>query len=455
MTSSHPTSYDYDLFVIGAGSGGVRASRMAAQFGARVAIAEDRYLGGTCVNVGCVPKKLLVYAAQFQESFRDAVGFGWQQQAPAFDWPTLITNKNREIERLNGVYGRLLENSGVKIFEGHARLLDPHTVLVNDQKITAQNILLATGGWPWIPEFPGSDLAISSNEMFFLEKLPRRMIIVGGGYIAVEFAGIVNGLGVETHLVYRGDHLVKAFDRELGEQLAAEMRSKGVVIHFSSELERIDKAADGLLAKMRDGSLIECDGVMIATGRKPRIENLGLENTKVDLKESGHIAVDKYFRTSEPNIYAIGDAIGGIELTPVALAQGTAVAKTLFRQQPSMVDLNSVPTAVFSQPNLASVGLGEEAARDSGKDIAVFTTKFTPMKNTLSGNQEKMLMKLIVDQSNDRVIGAHMLGDGAAEIIQGLAVAITAGATKADFDETLGIHPTAAEEFVTLRTRTR
>lgn len=455
MSDFPDLSYDYDLFVIGAGSGGVRASRMAAQYGARVAIAEDRYLGGTCVNVGCVPKKLLVYAAQFHESFRDAAGYGWQVATPVFDWSVLIDNKNREIERLNGVYGRLLENSGVRIYHAHARLLDAHTVLVGDERVTARHILLAVGGKPWVPEFPGSEWVTTSNDMFYLERLPRRIAIVGGGYIAVEFAGILNGLGVETHLLYRGDLILKGFDRELRAQLAEEMAQKGIRIRLGVEVERIDKIGDELQLQLVSGERIDCDCVMYATGRKPRVEGLGLETTSVQLSETGHIRVDEHFRTAESNIFALGDAIGGIELTPVAIAQGMAVASTIFRNTPSSVDLDYVPTAIFSQPNLACVGLDEESARSRYGDIAVYTAKFTPMKNALSGNPEKMLMKLIVDMATDRVVGAHMLGADAGEIIQGLAVAVRAGATKADFDTTIGIHPTAAEEFVTMRTRTR
>jgi glutathione reductase (NADPH) len=453
MSSSPP--FDYDLFVIGAGSGGVRASRIAASYGARVAVAEDTFMGGTCVNVGCVPKKLLVYASQFHEHFRDSAGFGWQAQQSAFHWPTLLANKNREISRLNGIYAKLLEGSGVAIFNGHARLLDPHTVLINDQRVTAKNILLATGGRPWIPEFPGSALALNSNDMFFLEELPKRIVVVGGGYIAVEFAGIMHGLGVETTLIYRGELFLKTFDRELREHLAVEMRNKGIHLHFSANVQSIAKHDDGLGVQLDSGKTIDCDAVMYATGRRPRIDNLGLETTRVAVADSGHIAVDDYLQTAEPNIYALGDVIGGIELTPVALAQGMAVAKTLFREQPTAVDLDFVPTTIFSQPNLSSVGYSEEAAREKFPNIAVYVSKFTPMKNTLSGNAEKTLMKLIVDQATDRVIGAHMLGADSGEIIQGLTVAIKAGATKADFDATIGIHPTAAEEFVTMRTRTR
>lgn len=447
--------FQYDLFVIGAGSGGVRASRMAAQYGAKVAVAEDLYLGGTCVNVGCVPKKLLVYGASFGELFRDAAGFGWDAAKPAFDWATLIANKDREITRLNGVYERLLEQAGVVLFRGFARLEDRHTVLIGEQRVSARHILLATGGWPWVPDFPGREHAITSNEVFHLSELPRRVVVVGGGYIAVEFAGIFNGLGAETQLLYRGELFLRGFDRELREQLAEEMGKKGLVLHFQRQVMRIDKTADGLRVHLDDGSTIDCDCVLYATGRRPRLDGLGLDNAGVELSGSGHIKVDAQFRTSAPNIYAVGDAIGGFELTPMALAQGLAVAKTLFLDQASVIDTEYVPTAVFSQPNLATVGYSEDAARERFGEISVFCSRFTPLKNTLSGNPEKTLMKLIVDKRSDRVVGAHMLGSEAGEIIQGLAVAMRAGATKADFDNTLGIHPTAAEEFVTMRAPVR
>ncbi|MDB6062304.1 MAG: glutathione reductase [Verrucomicrobiaceae bacterium] len=449
------SQFQYDLFVIGAGSGGVRASRMAAQYGGRVAIAEDLYLGGTCVNVGCVPKKLLVYASHFSELFRDAGGFGWDVATPLFDWPTLIANKDKEIERLNGVYQRLLEQAGVQLYSGRATLLDAHTVEIDGEKITARNILLATGGWPWIPEIPGCEFAISSNEVFHLPQLPHRVVVVGGGYIAVEFAGIFNGMGAETDLVYRGDLFLREFDREMRLQLADEMREKGVTLRFNQNVAAITKHGDELNVELDDGTQIECDCVLYATGRKPRVKELGLDNIGVTCTDSGHIEVNDYFQTSVPNIYAIGDVIGGIELTPMALAQGMAVAKTLFRGEQSTVEHEHVPTAIFSQPTLASVGYNEEDARALFPDIAVFVSKFKQLKYTLTDNTEKTLLKLIVDCASDKVIGAHMLGQDAGEIIQGLAVAIKAGATKADFDSTLGIHPTVAEEFVTMRTQTR
>ncbi len=449
------STYQYDLFVIGAGSGGVRAARMAAQYGAKVAIAEDHYLGGTCVNVGCVPKKLLVYASHFEETFRDSAGYGWQIGAPEFNWSTLIANKDREIARLNAIYERLLLQAGAEIYRGHARLLDRHTLAIDGETITARHILIATGGWPWLPDFPGSEYAITSNEVFHLEQLPKRVVIVGGGYIAVEFAGIFNGLGSDTELIYRGDLFLRGFDTEIRAQLAEEMRKKGVQIRFDQQVEQILQSEQGLRVLLRDGSHLDCDCVLYATGRRPRTAELGLEDIGVRCDENGFIGVDKYYQTSVPNIYAIGDVIGGLELTPLALAQGMAVAKTLFCEQPTTVDNEFIPTAVFSQPSLATVGYSEEQARERFGDIAVFTSQFTQLKHTLSENSEKTLLKLIVDKASDRVVGAHMLGPDAGEIIQGLAVAIRAGATKALFDSTLGIHPTIAEEFVTMRTVTR
>lgn len=447
--------FQYDLFVIGAGSGGVRASRMATQHGAKVAIAEDHYLGGTCVNVGCVPKKLFAYAGHFSELFRDAQGFGWDVGTPQFDWPRLLANKDREIKRLNEIYGRLLESAGVTLFEGKATLADRHTVTVGDQQITAQHILLAPGGWPWIPSFPGSEHVISSNEIFHLEKLPERVVVVGGGYIAVEFAGILNGMGVKTHQLYRSDLFLRGFDREVRSHLAEEMRHKGIDLRFNSDVARVEKQGDGLAVTLQDGAVLECDQVLYATGRRPRTTGLGLEEVGVELGDGGQIVVDEHFRTCIPNIYAIGDAVGQMELTPVALAQGMAVARTLFGNAQSRVDLDYVPTAIFSDPNVATVGFSEELARDRFGAIKIFVARFTQLKHTLAANPEKTLMKLIVDDATDRVIGAHMVGPDAAEIIQGLAVAIKAGATKADFDATIGIHPTAAEEFVTMRTQTR
>ena len=455
-SSSHSPSYDYDLFVIGAGSGGVRASRFAAQSGARVAVAEQGRLGGTCVNVGCIPKKLLVNAAHFGDSFRDAAGYGWQLPAPSFDWAQLIAAKDREIERLNAVYGRLLDGAGVTTHRGRAELIDAHTVAVGDQRFTAANILLAVGGAPWVPTFPGSDLVLTSDDMFALPALPQRIVVVGGGYIAVEFAGICNGLGSATTLLYRGELFLRGFDTEMRRELAKAMAHKGVDLQFNSDIERIERSGNELSVLLRDGRRLQTDAVLYATGRRPLTAGLGLERAGVERDGSGRISVDRDYRTSVPNIYAIGDIVDGPALTPAALAQGMAVAQQLFGAAATIPSLqHNVPTAIFSQPPMATVGLDEEGARAQYGDIAVFTSAFTPLLHTLTGSGERCFLKLIVDKQSDRVIGAQMLGDEAAEIIQGIAVAMQAGATKRHFDTTLGIHPSVAEEFVTMRTATR
>ena len=447
-------NYDFDFFVIGAGSGGVRAARFAASFGAKVAVAESRYLGGTCVNVGCVPKKLLVYGAHFAEAFDQAEGFGWQLGEASFDWATLIENKNREIQRLNGIYRTLLVNSGVTLLEGHARLLDGHRVEVNGQAFSARHILLATGGWPQKPEIPGAEHAITSNEAFFLEQLPKRVLVVGGGYIAVEFASIFHGLGAKTSLIYRGDLLLRGFDGAVRTHLQEELSKSGMDLQFNSDIVRIDKQADGsLLATMQDGRVLETDAVFYATGRRPMLDNLGLENTQVRLDKRGYVQVDELYQTDEPSILALGDMIGRVQLTPVALAEGMAVARRLFKpEEYRAVDYQLIPTAVFSLPNIGTVGLSEEQAKAEGFNVQVFESRFRPMQMTLGTGQQKTLMKLVVDADTDRVLGCHMVGPDAGEIVQGMAVALKAGATKQIFDETLGIHPTAAEEFVTMRT---
>ncbi|MGE8504496.1 MAG: glutathione-disulfide reductase [Pseudomonas sp.] len=450
-------SYDFDLFVIGAGSGGVRAARFAAGFGARVAVAESRYLGGTCVNVGCVPKKLLVYGAHFAEDFEQASGFGWSLGDANFDWATLIANKNREIERLNGIYRNLLTNSGVSLFEGHARIVDAHTVEVNGQRHRAERILIATGGWPQIPEIPGREHAISSNEAFFLKALPKRVLVVGGGYIAVEFASIFHGLGAQTSLLYRGDLFLRGFDGAVREHLRDELNKKGLDLQFNADIASIARNADGCLAAtLKDGRVLEADCVFYATGRRPMLDNLGLENVEVKLDERGYIEVDDLFQTSTPSILALGDVIGRVQLTPVALAEGMAVARRLFKpEEYRPLDYRMIPTAVFSLPNIGTVGLSEEQAIEDGHKVKVFESRFRPMKLTLTENPERTLMKLVVDADSDRVLGCHMVGPEAGEIVQGLAIALKAGATKQLFDETIGVHPSAAEEFVTLRTPTR
>ena len=447
-------AYDFDLYVIGAGSGGVRAARFAAGFGAKVAVAESRYLGGTCVNVGCVPKKLLVYGAHFAEDFEQASGFGWSLGEANFDWATLIANKDREINRLNGIYRNLLVNSGVTLHEGHARLVDAHQVEINGERFTAKHILIATGGWPQIPEIPGREHAIGSNEAFFLKELPKRVLVVGGGYIAVEFAGIFHGLGAQTSLLYRGDLFLRGFDGSVRKHLQEELTKRGLDLQFNADIERIDKQADGSLkATLKDGRVLEADCVFYATGRRPMLDNLGLENTGVKLDERGFIAVDDLYQTAEPSILAIGDVIGRVQLTPVALAEGMAVARRLFKpEQYRPVDYANIATAVFSLPNIGTVGLTEEDARKNGHNVQIFESRFRPMKLTLTDCQEKTLMKLVVDADTDKVLGCHMVGPDAGEIVQGLAIALKAGATKQHFDETIGVHPTAAEEFVTMRT---
>ena len=445
--------YDYDLFVIGAGSGGVRASRMAASHGAKVAVCEDRYLGGTCVNVGCVPKKLYVYASEYSAHFKDAKGFGWQVGKPAFDWPTLRDHKTDEISRLNGVYEGILDRAGVEIINGRGKIIDAHTVEVNGKKITTERILIATGGWPFIPDIPGKTHAVDSNGIFDLAEFPHRLAVVGGGYIAVEFAGIFHGLGSQVTQLVRGGGLLNGFDKETAEFAAEQIQQNGVHIHFNTEVKSIKKQSDGsLYLTMTDGQHLTVDAVLFATGRKPHLDGLGLENVDIKLSNSGHIAVNETFQTSEPSIYALGDVTGGIELTPVALAEGMALAGFLFDEKPCKVDYSNIATTVFCQPNIGTVGMTEEQARKEYSNVLKYRSNFRAMKHTLGGSQERTLMKLLVDGDTDKVLGAHMVGDHAGEIMQGIAIAIKCGATKADFDATIGIHPTAAEEFVTMRT---
>ena len=452
--------YDFDLFVIGAGSGGVRAARMAASKGKKVAIAEERYLGGTCVNVGCVPKKLFVYASQFPELFNTSAGFGWNlPESPTLDWATLRDNKTAEIERLNAVYNSLIDNSGAYLFDARATITGPHQVLVNNKKYSAQTILVATGGWPYIPEFPGSEYVLSSNEMFYLDELPNTAVVVGGGYIAVEFAGILNGLGVETHLIYRGPKLLKTFDREMSDKVVQGMGDRGVNIHFNTEVNKITKTDQQLSVSLSNGSdnhsKLSAGLVLYATGRRANTAGLGLENTQVVVRDNGSIEVDKYFATAEPSIYALGDVIDRIQLTPVAIQEAMVLVDHLYGDKKASIDYNNIPTAVFCQPEFATVGLSEEQAREQYPDIAIYLSDFKPMLQTLGGGSERITMKLVVDNQTDRVLGCHMVGEHAAEIIQGMAIALQAGATKANFDATVGIHPSAAEEFVTMREKAR
>ena len=445
--------YDYDLFTIGAGSGGVRASRMSASFGAKVAVAEERYLGGTCVNVGCIPKKLLVYASHFAEDFRDAIAYGWTVGESRFDWAKLIANKNKEIQRLNGIYRKILIDVGVKVIEDHAEVIDPHTILIGDKKITAKYILVAVGSWPMVPKFPGSAYAITSNEAFYLAALPERVVIVGGGYVGVEFAGIFHGLGARTTQLYWNDLFLRGFDGDIRTTLAEEMRKRGIDVRFKSDVVKIEKVGKILKATLTDHSVIEADQILYATGRLSKTPKLGLENVGVKLKYNGAVVVDEYSKSSIDSIYAIGDCTDRMMLTPVAIAEGMAVANTLFNDKPTKPGYLNVPTAVFSTPNCGTVGLTEEEARERNYRVDIYRTAFRPLKHTLTGSDERTMMKLVVDQTTDKVLGCHMVGPEAGEIIQGLAVALNCGATKAQFDATIGIHPTAAEEFVTMRTK--
>jgi glutathione reductase (NADPH) len=447
------SGFDYDLFIIGAGSGGVRAARVAGKLGAKVAIAEEYRVGGTCVIRGCTPKKLLVYASRFAEEFEDAVGFGWTSAKVSFDWSILIENKDKEIDRLNKAYIKGLENAGADLLLERAIIVDPQTVqLASGRKITAKYVLVATGATPFVPQhLPGRELAITSNEAFHLERLPRRMVIVGGGYIAIEFAGIFNGLGVETVLIYRGEQIMRGFDDDLRNHLAAEMEKKGVEIRTKADVKRLDRSGDGVRVTLEDGTAFGAGQVMFATGRIPNGMEIGLENVGITHTPHGAVPVNEYSQTEVPSIYAVGDVTNRVNLTPVAIREGQAFADTVFGGKPTTVNHSLIPTAVFSQPELGTVGLTEAQARDSHAKVDIYKTTFRPMKHTLSGRDERTLMKLVVDGETDRVLGCHIAGEGAGEMAQLLGIALTCGATKAQFDATMAIHPTAAEELVTLR----
>lgn len=430
----------------------MRAARIAAGLGARTALAEERYLGGTCVNVGCIPKKLFSYASHFARDFEDAAGFGWNLPArPEFDWSVLMGNKDKEIARLNGIYLNLLRNAGVQVIEERATLVDRHTVKVGEKTLRCREILVATGGWPIIPQIPGRELAMNSNDAFALQTLPASILIVGGGYIAVEFAGIFAGLGVKTTLVHRGKSLLRGFDAEVAAHFQTEL-SHYATLRLDAEVRSLRQDGDGIVATLQDGSEIVAEQVLFATGRAPNTAGLGLEELGVKLAEDGAIIVDQQFTSTVPNIHAVGDVIDRVALTPVALAEGQMLARRLFGSEQAEMIYDNIPTAVFCHPEIATVGMSEESAREQGIGIKVFRSRFTPLRHTLSRRAEKAFLKLVVDSATDRVLGAHMLGESAAEIMQGLAIAITMGATKADFDRTLGIHPSAAEEFVTMRT---
>ncbi len=444
--------FDYDLFVIGGGSGGVRAARVAAGTGARVGIAEEYRFGGTCVIRGCVPKKLLVYASEFGESFKDAHGFGWNVGTPTFHWQTLIANKDKEIDRLSALYRGGLERAGAAIFASRAVLEDAHTIrlLKEERSVTAKTILVATGSWPFVPRMPGSEYAITSNEAFHLPKLPGSLVIVGAGYIGLEFAGIFHGLGVDVTLVHRAPRLLRGFDEDLETGLAEAMTARGIKLILNTKITAIEKGEHRYALVSMDGRNIEADLVMYATGRIPNTANMGLAEAGVTFGEYGEIKVDDYSRSSVPHIYAIGDVTDRVNLTPVAIDEAMRFVDTVFRDKPTPVDHHGIPTAVFSQPEIGTVGLTEEEARKDCGAVDIYKTSFRPLKSTLSGRSERTMMKMVVDRATDQVVGVHILGPDAAEMAQILAIPLRLGAKKADFDATMALHPTAAEELVTM-----
>jgi glutathione reductase (NADPH) len=446
--------HDVELFVIGAGSGGVRAARIASSYGARVMIAEEHRVGGTCVIRGCVPKKLLVYASRFADEFEDAAGYGWTVSEPVFHWPSLIANKDREIARLEAAYAATLERYKVELVKSRAVIEDANTVrlLANGARVHAETILIATGAWPHLgPKIPGLEHVISSNEAFHLEELPKRIVIQGGGYIAVEFACIFAGLGSEVTLVYRGENILRGFDDDVREHLRNEMRKRGITVTCGHTVAAIEKSGDELVTRLSDHSTIASDKVMFAIGRRPNLMGLGLDTLHVKIHEHGGIDVDQFSRTSVPNIYAVGDVTNRVNLTPVAIREGHAFADTIYGNKPTPVDHTNVPTAVFSEPEVGVIGLTETQARERCAILDVYKTTFRPMKATLSGRDTRSFMKLLVDGTTDRVVGCHIVGPDAGELIQVIGVAVRMGATKADFDATIAVHPTAAEELVTLR----
>jgi glutathione reductase (NADPH) len=447
--------YDFDLFVIGAGSGGVRAARIAAGYGARVGICEESRVGGTCVIRGCVPKKLLVYASHFAEDFEDARGFGWKLGPAEFSWRDLIRAKDAEIDRLNGVYLRLLSDAGVTLFPQRGTLAGPHELRVGDTTVSAAHILVATGGRPWLPEIPGIEHAITSDEAFHLEALPERVAVIGGGFIACEFAGIFNGLGSRVVQVYRGDAVLRGFDGDVRRVVTAELRRKGIDLRLQANVVEIARGPDGLEVTLDDGELLSVDQVLYATGRVPNVRGLGLPEAGVEVRADGRVVVDEYSRSSVEHIFAVGDVTSRVNLTPVAIYEGHAFADTVFGGTPRPVNHEYVPSAVFSQPPVGTVGYAEEVARHHVGPVDIYMSEFRPMKHTLSGREERALMKLVVERASRQVVGVHVVGPDAPEIVQGFAVAVKSGLTKDRFDCTIGIHPTAAEELVTMRTPTR
>ena len=445
------TQFDHDLFVIGAGSGGVRAARIASGHGARVAVAEEHRVGGTCVIRGCVPKKLLVYGSHFAEDLVDARRFGWTIGDKGFDWPTLRDNVLAEVDRLNGIYRETLSSHGVHLYEARATLIDAHTVQVGDTTVTANKILIATGARPMIPELPGAEHGITSNEVFHLDHLPKTLVIAGGGYIANEFAGVFHEFGVKVTLVNRGDTILRQYEQALRDRLLQISMAKGIKFEFHCKFDRVEKTESGVRVHVNDGNPIDAEMLLWAVGRRPNIENLGLEAAGVGLNAAGAIEVDAASRTSVDNIWAVGDVTDRIQLTPVAIREGHAFADSVFGDKPWTVDHSTVPSAVFSNPPIASVGMTEAAARNKLGMVKVFTSDFRPMRNVLAGRNERSLYKLVVDAATDVVVGAHMIGPDAPEILQALAIAVKARLTKAQFDETVALHPTMAEELVLMR----
>jgi len=446
-------SFDFDLFVIGAGSGGVRAARMSAAAGARVAVADDKALGGTCVNVGCVPKKLYTYASHYGHDFSDAKGFGWQvDEKPAFDWHHLVTAKKQEISRLNGIYGNMLEGANVTVLKGFASFVDANTVSVNGIHYTANNVLIATGGKPYRPPNDWSEHTITSDEVFDLPEFPQRLFVVGAGYIALEFACIFKGMGAKVDVSYRGDSVLRGFDQDIRPFMDHELHKQGINVHYNSNIDSITKTATGLLVTLDNGFEHEVDQVLMALGREPRLSNIGLEKIGVEQNSNRTIKVNDVFASNVPGVYALGDIVGAPELTPVALAEAMTLVDHLFGEDKRRMDYSNIATAVFTHPNIGTVGLTEQEAREEYTNVEIYRSEFRPMKHTLSGSDERSLMKLVVDKDSDRVIGLHIVGEGSGEILQGFAVAMKCGATKAQFDATIGIHPTSAEELVTMRT---
>ena len=440
--------YDFDLFTIGAGSGGVRAARLAAAKGKRSGLVEEWTVGGTCVHRGCIPKKLYVFASQFADEFDDAAAYGWTVEGRRFDWPTLVEAKKRELGRLEGIYHRVIREAGAKLFTGHATLEDAHTIRIGANTLTAENILIATGASPYLPPIDGAELTITSNEIFDLPEFPERLVINGAGYIALEFACIMRGLGADVTVVYRRDRVLRGFDEDIRIAVQSEMMEKGIRFRFEAGIERIEQGADGLAVTLSGADILAADQVLVATGRVPNTAGLGLEAAGVTLEENGAVGVDEYSRSTQSHIFAIGDCTDRVKLTPVAIHEAVCLIETLYGERPRAPDHESIPTAVFTQPPVGTVGLTEDAARARFDNIDIYRARFRPLKHTITGREEYVMIKLVVDSASDRVLGVHMVGMDAAEIIQTLGIAIKSGVTKAEMDATMAVHPTTGEELV-------